>query len=998
MMLKPTINRLVLCLSLLFISSLVIAQETTTTRSAETIGSAVEPIIINIDPATLVKPKKWQPGDPIKDVPLQISKGVNPPPREPRPVGLDPLASQQFLATEQNRGSGDPDFGNIIINVQGSPFTGSSPSDTVGDIGNNFYVQAVNAGGAGGSAITILDKTDGSLALTFILESLAAGSGTTCAVGAGDPIVNFDETADNGPGEAPGKWVITEFTAPGVNTLCVFVSVTSDPTTGNWFLYEFNSTTGGFPDYPKYGVWPDAYYLGANEGPQQYALDRVNMIQGLTARPLQAFGAPGLPGFGFQHIMPVDWDGDLEPPLGAPGLFMRHRDTEIHGPAGMPDEDIIEIWEFSVDFDDATNSTFTGPINVSVAEFDSEFCGGIFAGCLAQPGSATTLFPLFQPIMWRAQYRNFGGFQSIVTNLATDVTGTDVSGVRWFELRDIGTGYSTFQQGTISEPGSVNGTDGISRWMASAAQDEAGNIAVGYNAAGLGDTGAADDVFPGMRYNGRLAVDPLGTTPQGEVSIIEGLAPNNSSRYGDYSALTVDPVDGCTFWYTAQNNPAANYSTQIASFRFASCGDPGFSLSAENAQQQVCAPDDLADITINVGSIADFTNPVTLSLDSPPTGFSANFTVNPVIPGNSTIAQISVSGAALTGENLLTVQGTAAGATDRTTSIIAEVFNAAPGVTTLLLPADGSINVDLAPILEWTASSQGNEYLIEIATDSGFTNVIYNATDTETVHQVGIGLDALVTYFWRVTPNNTCGEGISSSTFSFTTRDIPPVLLVDDDDNGPDTQSFFANALTSLGIPFDVFDTNNTDNEPGSEILAYDAVIWFSGDEFGGAAGPGGDAETELANFLEMPNKCLFLSSQDYFFDRGLTGFMTTYLGISAAVSDTGNYASVTGEGSSFSGLGTYTLDYPASGLADFSDILTIGDGELSFDGDNDNDAASGNPAFNTVFLSFPFEAIDGADNREEVLQTFFDTNCQLGGLSEDFFSDGFESDLPPVR
>ncbi len=970
------------------------AQQTTTIQGAETIGGAVSPVIINIDPATLTAPRPWQPGDPIKDVPMQFDKNFDPPPREPRPVELDPLIERQFQASSQ-RGGGDPDFDNILINVPGSGFTGSNPSDTVGDIGNNFYIQAVNGGGAAGTNILVLDKTDGSVAATFSLESLAAGSGTNCTNGAGDPIVNFDETADNGPGELPGKWVLTEFTPMGVNSLCVFISQTSDPTTGNWFLYEFGSTTGGFPDYPKYGVWPDAYYLGVNEGPQQYALDRENMIQGLTARPLQAFGGPGLPGFGFQHIMPVDWDGDTEPPPGSPGLFMRHRDTEIHGPAGMPDVDIIELWEFVIDFDNAANSSFTGPINISVSEFDSEFCNLIFSGCLQQPGSGTTLFALLQPIMWRAQYRNFGSHQSLVANMVTDVTGTDIGGVRWFELRNNGGGYSTFQEGTITEPGPINSTDGISRWMASAAQDEAGNIAVGYNVVGLGDAGAGDDVFPGMRYNGRLASDALGTTPQGEVSIIEGLSPNSSIRYGDYSALNIDPIDGCTFWYTAQHNPATNYATQIASFRFSACGEPGFTLSADNSVQQVCAPDDLADININVGSVSDFVNPVTLTLDSPPAGFTGSFTVNPVIPGNSTVAQLSAGGGALAGDNLINILGTASGADDRTVTILAEVFTAVPGAPSLMLPADGAIDVELVPVLEWIAGSQAGEYLIEIATDSNFNNIVYSAMETGTVHQLGTALDSLTGYFWRVSPNNLCGAGASSATFSFTTRMLPPILLVDDDDNTPDVRSLYTDALDNRGINYDVFDTNNTDNEPGPEILGYDAVIWFSGDEFGGVAGPGANAEGMLGTFLESTGKCLLLSSQDYFFDRGLTSFMTTYLGISAATSDTGDYTSVSGAGSSFAGLGPYALDYGTPGLQDFSDILTIGgSGELSFDGANSNDAGSADTGFNSVFLGFPMSAVGSTADREEILQAFFDNNCSFS-LEEEFFLNGFEDPAP---
>jgi len=956
----------------------------TTLLGAETLGSAVDPIIINVNPASLPAVTPWQPGDPIKEVPMQQGKVLNAPVREPRGYGLDPLLDRQLEASRNAQG-GDTGFDTLLINQAGLGFSGVNPSDTIGDVGNDYYIQMINTGsGAGSIEVLILDKTDGSQAIPpFNLADLAAGAGTSCGGGRGDPIINFDETADNGPGNAPGRWVLSEMNN---SSFCVYISQTSDPTSGQWFLYEFASATGGLPDYPKYGVWPDAYYIGANEGPRQYALDRVNMLAGNTARAPQVFQGTGLPGFGFQHIMPVDWDGDIEPPAGSPGLFMRHRDTEIHGPAGLPSSDIIEMYEFVPDFDNSANSTFTGPINVTVNEFDSEFCNLVFSGCLTQPNSGTTLFALLQPIMWRAQYRNFGDRQSIVANMVTDVDGNDVGGVRWFELTNTGTGWSLEQDGTVSE------NDGISRWMASVAQDETGNIVAGYNVVGVGGAGTADDVFPGMRYNGRSIADPAGTMPQGEVSIIEGSAPNGSIRYGDYTSLNVDPVDGCQFWFTAQHNQSGQWSTQIGSFRFDACGEPGFTLSASNSNQQVCVPDDLQDVTINVGSINDFVNPVTLSLQAPPGGVSGSFSVNPVVPGNSSVASISIDNTAALGDNLITILGTAASADDRTTTIVAEVFNATAAAPLLQFPEDAEVGVAPAPLLNWDGVAQAADYQVEIATDPSFANVVYQATEVNTSHQVDTSLALLTTHYWRVTANNPCGLGTASTPFSFTTADLPPVLLVDDDDNGPDVQQIYVDALNALGIQFDLFDTGNSDNEPGAEMLGYDAVIWFTGDEFGGAAGPGAAGEATLANFLDSSGKCLLLSSQDYIFDRDQTAFMTTYLGFSAADSDDGNYTSVTGAGD-FTGLGPYALNYAAAGLSDFSDILTIaGDGQLLLEGNNGNDAASGNPDFNTLFTSFPVAAIGSAADREALIQNFLDNICPDLGLPEVFFTDGFET------
>src|SRR5690606_138193 len=169
-------------------------------------------------------------------------------------------------------------------------------------------------------------------------------------------------------------------------------------------------------------------------------------------------------------------------------------------------------------------------------------------------------------------------------------------------------------------------------------------------------------------------------------------------------------------------------------------------------------------------------------------------------------------------------------------------------------------------------------------------------------------LDPETEYFWRVTPENTCGTGSASSTFSFTTRAVPPILLVDDDDNGPDVQATYTAVLDGLGQAYDIWDTNNSDNEPSAaELAPYTTVIWFTGDEFGGAAGPGGTGEAALATWLDGGESCLFISSQDYLWDRGITTFMTGYLGVSSGTSDV-SQTTVTGAGSVFSGLGPYAL------------------------------------------------------------------------------------------
>ena len=240
-------------------------------------------------------------------------KGWERPEALPRGYGIDPLALKQWDATPSNGFGGGAQFDTPLVNVDGLDFTGVNPSDTNGDVGIDHYVQSIN--NSASSGILILNKADGTTAAQFVLDDIAAGSGTGCGGGRGDPVIMYDQYVDNGPGNPKGRWVLTEFTS---TSLCIYISVTESPigptNDSTWHIYEFNSASGGLPDYPKFGVWRDAYYMGANESNRQYAFDRDNMINGDPARGYQVFSTVGLPGFGFQHLMPADADGETLPP------------------------------------------------------------------------------------------------------------------------------------------------------------------------------------------------------------------------------------------------------------------------------------------------------------------------------------------------------------------------------------------------------------------------------------------------------------------------------------------------------------------------------------------------------------------------------------------------------------------------------------------------------------------------------------------------------------
>ncbi len=179
-------------------------------------------------------------------------------------------------------------------------------------------------------------------------------------------------------------------------------------------------------------------------------------------------------------------------------------------------------------------------------------------------------------------------------------------------------------------------------------------------------------------------------------------------------------------------------------------------------------------------------------------------------------------------------------------------FDQVPGAITLVAPANGATGVAVVPTLSWTAAAQGDGYYIEVATDPAFTQMVYNnGVVLELAHTLVYPLEPETLYYWRVQGGNPCGDGPWSPVFSFTTRAIPPILLVDDDDNSPDVRPTYTAGLDALGLQYDVWDTGNSDVEPsGAELAPYRTVIWFTGDEFGGVAGPGAATEADLASWL----------------------------------------------------------------------------------------------------------------------------------------------------
>jgi hypothetical protein len=443
-----------------------------------------------------------------------------------------------------------------IINFDGVAGTGLFlPPDTNGDIGPNHYVQWVN------TSYAVYSRTGTLLYGPAAGNTLWTGFGAPCeGQNDGDPIVLYDSLAD--------RWVMSQLALPNnfIGILlapfyqCIAVSQTPDPM-GAYFryVYQFNDLN----DYPKFGVWPDAYYMTMNQfaslvltwaGQGVVAYDRARMLAGQPANMIyfNLFGVdPNLGG-----MLPADLDGP-PPPAGSPGLFAQIDDDGQGAPA-----DRIQIWRFHADWTTPSASTFTGPFVVGVAPFDSDMCA--FArSCIPQPGTAPRLDALADRLMYRLQYRNFGTHQSLVVNHTVDVDGSDHAGVRWYEIRNPGGTPVVHQQGTYAP-------DASHRWMGSAALDRFGNLAVAFNV-------SSATTSPSIRYAARLAGDPPGVLAQGESDLMigSGSQGSTSSRWGDYSMLGIDPVDDCTFWATAEyyaSSSTAGWQTRVGAFRLPGCG------------------------------------------------------------------------------------------------------------------------------------------------------------------------------------------------------------------------------------------------------------------------------------------------------------------------------------------------------------------------------------------------------------------------------------------
>jgi len=427
----------------------------------------------------------------------------------------------------------------------------AAPPDTNGAVGATQYVQWVN------TSFAVFEKATGAIAAGFPKagNSIWAGFGGGCQTNNdGDPIVQYDKLAS--------RWILTQFSVSSTPYLqCVAVSTTSDAT-GSYNRYAFSYGTSDFNDYPKLGVWPDGYYVSYNiftnaktfAGAKVCSLDRAKMLVGDASATQQCFQLST----SYGGLLPSDLDGATPPPAGSANDFMSFGANSLN------------LWKFHVDFANSANTTFTGPTNIPVAAFSAACSGG--GTCIPQRGVSQQLDSLADRLMYRLAYRNFGDHEALVVNHSVTVDATTgQTGVRWYELRSPNGSPTIFQQGTYA-PDSTN------RWMGSIAMDHVGDIAVGYS-------GSSATTYPYVAYASRTASDALGTLSTETIvkagggsqycqNFLSCFPRTTLSRWGDYSALSVDPVDDCTFWYTNEyekTSGAFNWSTWITSFSFPGC-------------------------------------------------------------------------------------------------------------------------------------------------------------------------------------------------------------------------------------------------------------------------------------------------------------------------------------------------------------------------------------------------------------------------------------------
>ncbi len=435
-----------------------------------------------------------------------------------------------------------------------------SPPDTNGDVGPTYYIQTVN------SSVGIYDKTTGTQVAAFTLDTLMSQGnfGNQCDTeNFGDPVVLYDTFED--------RWIITDFAFtldgggnvnPPIAFQCFAVSKTGNPVSGGWNFYSI-AVTDALNDYPKFGVWTDGIYMSSNlfgfasggsfQGVRTWAFNKARMYAGAPTAQVVSFNV----GAGDFTVIPSNARLQVgTPPPGRPNLFLSTSNFL----------NAVSVYKFHVDWNSIGLSTFTGP-DVPLA---STSWPNANVANAPQPGTATLLDVLATRAMVQNQYTNYSGVESLwASHTVRRANTTGFAAPRWYQVNVTGgTVAANLPQATTWDP---NGANVVHRFMPSVGLDRAGNMAMGYST-------SSSTVFPSFAYAGRLAGDPINTFSQTEQTLFTGTASQTgTTRWGDYSAMTLDP-NGCTFWYTTEYaNPVSQafdkrWKTRVNSFSYAGIG------------------------------------------------------------------------------------------------------------------------------------------------------------------------------------------------------------------------------------------------------------------------------------------------------------------------------------------------------------------------------------------------------------------------------------------
>jgi hypothetical protein len=480
---------------------------------------------------------------------------------------------------------------NVNILGVGNGFPGytvpDAPPDTNMAVGDTQILQWVNV------SYTICSKT-GSCGSAILGNTLwAAGiPGTLCANNNdGDILAQFDRKAH--------RWVLMQNVFVSPYAVCIAVSTTASAT-GTYYVYQFSVPGNGFPDYPKLGIWSsggasDGYFTSMNNfgpggsgfrGPQPCGYDRTKLLAGDPTAEQICFQLTA----GEDSLLPGDVDSPTSPPSAQTEFYI--------GSVGDVDNSHLSLYSMQINNWATGSAVMTGSPNtqlLTVATYSGS-CSGSFGGaCVPQLGTTSRLDSLGDRLMYRFAYwrdpvgpsnppppHPIAQYWFVNGDVESNGVGGQI-GVRWYELRGAWhvitaatlAGSPPFQQQTYAgSPGDSN-----YRWMGSLTRDNVGDILLGYSLSStilhpaIGLAGREPSDAPSTLSTEALLCN-LGPSICAYVIPNNGSQPDTSNRWGDYSAMRIDPVDNCTFWYTTEYYMVTlrfDWSTQIVSAKFPLC-------------------------------------------------------------------------------------------------------------------------------------------------------------------------------------------------------------------------------------------------------------------------------------------------------------------------------------------------------------------------------------------------------------------------------------------